>query len=135
MAHPLTYLLISSAITLAQPLWSWMNSGKMISYEEYYPYGSTSYQAVRSQTETPKRYRFTGKERYDKRGLRITARGTHAPWLGRWVSGDPVGLTDESIFTCMLTQIPSVLLIRQALTVKHRISLIWNVVLGKSVQK
>ena len=30
---------------------------QIVSYEEYFPYGSTSYQAVRSQTETPKRYR------------------------------------------------------------------------------
>ena len=36
---------------------------QVISYEEYTPYGSTSYQAVRSQTETPKRYRYTGQER------------------------------------------------------------------------
>ena len=30
---------------------------QIISYEEYAPYGSTTYQAVRSQTETAKRYR------------------------------------------------------------------------------
>src|SRR5205823_2613058 len=28
----------------------------IISYEEYYPYGSTSYHAVRNQQELPKRY-------------------------------------------------------------------------------
>ena len=39
------------------------DQAQIISYEEYTPYGSTSYQAVRSQTETPKRYRYTGKER------------------------------------------------------------------------
>ena len=32
---------------------------QIISYEEYAPYGSSTYQAVRSQTETPKRYRYT----------------------------------------------------------------------------
>jgi hypothetical protein len=36
---------------------------QIISYEEYSPYGSSTYQAVRSQTETAKRYRYTGKER------------------------------------------------------------------------
>ncbi len=36
---------------------------KMICYEEYYPYGSTSYQAVRSDMEVPLNcYRYTGKE-------------------------------------------------------------------------
>ncbi|OAL53574.1 SpvB domain-containing protein, partial [Pyrenochaeta sp. DS3sAY3a] len=33
------------------------SEAQIISYEEYYPFGSTSYQAVRSETETPKRYR------------------------------------------------------------------------------
>src|SRR5262249_41842374 len=32
------------------------DQAQIISYEEYTPYGSTSFQAVRSQTETPKRY-------------------------------------------------------------------------------
>ena len=37
---------------------------QIISYEEYHPYGTTSYQAVRSADRgTPKRYRYTGKER------------------------------------------------------------------------
>ena len=44
-------------------------AAQVISYEEYYPYGSTSYQAVRSQTETPKRYRYTGMERDEGTGL------------------------------------------------------------------
>src|SRR4029077_6235472 len=42
---------------------------EVISYEEYAPYGSTTYQAVRSQRETPKRYRYTGKERDEESGL------------------------------------------------------------------
>jgi RHS repeat-associated protein len=65
--------------------------GQIISYEEYTPYGSTSYQAVRSQTETPKRYRYTGKERDEESGFIIMAR-YHAPWLGRWMSCDPTGV-------------------------------------------
>src|SRR5262245_52967232 len=40
------------------------DAGQIISYEEYYPYGSTSYQAGRSATEvSSKRYRYTGMER------------------------------------------------------------------------
>lgn len=42
---------------------------QIISYEEYAPYGSSMYQAVRSQTETAKRYRYTGKERDEESGL------------------------------------------------------------------
>ncbi|KAH8588417.1 SpvB domain-containing protein, partial [Bisporella sp. PMI_857] len=33
------------------------DQAQIISYEEYYPFGSTSYQSVRNQVETPKRYR------------------------------------------------------------------------------
>lgn len=43
--------------------------GQVISYEEYYPYGSTSHQAVRAGVEAPKRYRYTGKERDPENGL------------------------------------------------------------------
>ena len=45
------------------------DQAQIISYEEYTPYGSTSYQAVRSQTVTPERYRYTGKERDEENGL------------------------------------------------------------------
>ena len=66
----------------------------VISYEEYYPYGSTSYQAVRSQTDTPKRYRYTAKERDQESGLYYHGARYYAPWLGRWASADPFGLID-----------------------------------------
>jgi len=65
--------------------------GRIISYEEYYPYGSTAYQAVRSQVETPKRYRYTGKERDQESGLYHNGVRYYAPWLGRWTSCDPIG--------------------------------------------
>lgn len=69
-------------------------SGEVITYEEYYPYGSTSYQAVRSRIETPKRYRYTGKERDTETGLYYHGARYYAPWLGRWTSCDPAGLAD-----------------------------------------
>src|SRR5205823_2920888 len=56
---------------------------QIISYEEYTPYGSTSYQAVRSQTETPKRYRYTGKERDEESGFEYHSARYYLPWLGR----------------------------------------------------
>jgi RHS repeat-associated protein len=70
------------------------DGGQIISYEEYYPYGSSSYQALRGQTETPKRYRYTGKERDDETGLYYHGKRYYAPWLGRWVSCDPAALID-----------------------------------------
>ncbi len=71
------------------------DQAQIISYEEYYPYGSTSYQAVCSQTETPKRYRYTGKERDEESGLYYHGARYYAPWLGRWISSDPLGVQDN----------------------------------------
>lgn len=67
---------------------------QIISYEEYTPFGSTAYQAVRSRTDTPKRYRFTGKERDEETGLGYHGARYYAPWLGRWTAADPAGLVD-----------------------------------------
>src|SRR5205823_1089228 len=62
---------------------------QIISYEEYSPFGSSTYQAVRSKTETAKRYRYTGKERDEESGLCYHGARYYAPWLGKWASSDP----------------------------------------------
>ncbi|AUB41983.1 hypothetical protein COO91_08078 [Nostoc flagelliforme CCNUN1] len=69
--------------------------GQVISYEEYYPYGNTSYQAGRSVAEVSlKRYRYTGKERDEESGLYYHGARYYAAWLGRWTSCDPAGMVD-----------------------------------------
>jgi RHS repeat-associated protein len=69
--------------------------GQIISYEEYYPYGSTSYQAGRSAAEVSlKRYRYTGMERDAETGLNYHGARYYVSWLGRWASCDPLGLED-----------------------------------------
>lgn len=69
--------------------------GSVISYEEYFPYGSTSYQAVdQSIKAASKRYRFTGKERDDETGFTYHGARYYAPWLGRWAASDPAMLVD-----------------------------------------
>ncbi|HET6975285.1 MAG TPA: SpvB/TcaC N-terminal domain-containing protein [Pyrinomonadaceae bacterium] len=67
---------------------------QLISYEEYYPYGSTSYRTVRNQTETPNRYRYSGKERDEESGLYYHGARYYAPWIIRWTSCDPIALKD-----------------------------------------
>jgi RHS repeat-associated protein len=70
-------------------------SANIISYEEYYPYGSTSYQAVdKSIKADAKRYRYTGKERDEETGFTYHGARYYAPWMGRWMSCDPAGLVD-----------------------------------------
>ena len=66
----------------------------VISYEEYFPYGCSSYHAVRSQTEVPKRYRYDGKERDEETGLGYHRARYYVPWLGRWAGCDPMSLID-----------------------------------------
>ncbi len=66
----------------------------IISYEEYYPFGSTAYQAMDNQTEAPKRYRYTGMERDQESGLNYHSARYYMPWLCRWASCDPKGLGD-----------------------------------------
>jgi RHS repeat-associated protein len=67
------------------------HQAQIISYEEYYAYGSTSYQAGHSGVEVSlKRYRYMGKERDAETGLSYHSARYYAPWLGRWVSPDPI---------------------------------------------
>jgi len=65
----------------------------IISYEEYCPFGNTSYQAVRRQTDAPKRYRFGAMERDEESGMEYHSARYYLPWLGRWLSSDPIGLS------------------------------------------
>jgi RHS repeat-associated protein len=65
---------------------------KIISYEEYTPYGSTSYQAGRSPEVSLKRYRYVAKERDEESGLYYHGARYYASWLARWVSCDPLGV-------------------------------------------
>jgi RHS repeat-associated protein len=69
-------------------------NAQIISYEEYYPYGSTSFHAVRNQTEVPKRYRYSDKERDEENGLNYHGARYYAPWLGTWSSCDPLLVQD-----------------------------------------
>jgi RHS repeat-associated protein len=66
---------------------------QVISYEEFCPYGNTSYQAGRSAVEVSlKRYRYTRMERDEESGLNYHGARYYATWLGRWTSCDPTGL-------------------------------------------
>ena len=68
--------------------------GNLITYEEYAPYGNTSYKTMHTQTEVPKRYRWTGKEKDTETGLYHNGLRYYMPGIGRWTSADPQGLVD-----------------------------------------
>jgi RHS repeat-associated protein len=70
-------------------------TGQVISYEEYHPYGSTAFHTADGAAQvSAKRYRYTGKERDEETGLYYHGARYYAPWLGRWTSADPKGLSD-----------------------------------------
>lgn len=67
------------------------STAAIISYEEYHPFGSSSYRAGRNETETSlKRYRYVGKERDEETGLYYYGARYYAAWLCRFVSVDPL---------------------------------------------
>ncbi len=66
-------------------------TGAIISYEEYHPYGTTSYQAMNANIKAvAKRYRNTGKERDEESGLYYHGARYYVPWLARWTAVDPL---------------------------------------------
>lgn len=54
--------------------------------EEYMPFGETSFGGQKE-----KRYRYTGKETDIESSLQYYGARYYAPWLGRWLSCDPLG--------------------------------------------
>ncbi len=69
-------------------------TGAVIAYEEFRPFGTT---AFASNNAAPgalrRRYRFTGKERDEETGLHYFGARYYAPWLSRWISSDPMVVT------------------------------------------
>lgn len=73
------------------------DAAQLISYEEYYPFGASSYRAGRSVEEVQaKRYRYVGKELDANTGLHEYGARYYASWLCRFVSVDD--LKDEYPF-------------------------------------
>ncbi|MEG3439736.1 SpvB/TcaC N-terminal domain-containing protein [Pannus brasiliensis CCIBt3594] len=62
-------------------------AGDWVNREEYTPYGETGFGGF-----SRKRYRYTGKERDEESGFNYHGARYYAPWLGRWVARDPLGL-------------------------------------------
>jgi RHS repeat-associated protein len=71
------------------------DAARIISYEEYFPFGTSSYTSIDATGEVPaKRYRYTGKERDNETGLYYHGARYYLPWLLRWTGCDPAGVVD-----------------------------------------
>jgi insecticidal toxin complex protein TccC len=69
-------------------------AGRLISHEDYYPFGGTASLRADSVREVSyKTIRYSGKERDDS-GLYYYGRRYFASWLQRWISADPAGTVD-----------------------------------------
>jgi RHS repeat-associated protein len=67
------------------------DKGSIISHEEYSPFGRTIFSRFsRRDITAPRRYRFAGYQRDQETGLYYCGARYYAPWLGRWVSSDPI---------------------------------------------
>ncbi len=63
----------------------------IISYEEYHPFGTSSYRLGINEAEVQlKRYRYVGKESDEETGLYYYGARYYAGWIGRWISVDPL---------------------------------------------
>ena len=61
------------------------DTGALVSFEEYYPFGETSFGSYGK-----KRYRFCGKEKDEESGLFYYGARYYSPWTCRFVSVDPL---------------------------------------------
>lgn len=83
------------------------DTGSVISYEEYHPYGTSAYRSAKPGFDLSlKRYRFSGKERDDETGLYYFGARYYAAWLGRWISSDPAGFVDGFNSYCYCSSNP-----------------------------
>ena len=64
-------------------------NGNLVNREQYGPYGESTFGSF-----AKKRYRYTGKERDEESGLYSLGARYYAPWLGRWISCDPLAAVD-----------------------------------------
>jgi RHS repeat-associated protein len=69
-------------------------AGALISYEEYNPYGTSTFQAGITAAEVGrKRYRYTGKERDGESGFYYHGSRYYSAWTARWSAPDPAWIS------------------------------------------
>ncbi|WP_170931635.1 MULTISPECIES: RHS repeat-associated core domain-containing protein [unclassified Pseudomonas] len=81
-------------------------AARLISREEYYPFGGTAFLTADSELEVSyKTIRYSGQE-MDDSGLYYYGRRYYAPWLQRWTSPDPTGAVDGWNLYAMVSNNP-----------------------------
>jgi RHS repeat-associated protein len=71
------------------------DTARIISYEEFHPFGSTAYQNQNKNIKAAaKRFRYSGMERDEESGMEYHGARYYLPWLARWLTADPIGIGD-----------------------------------------
>ncbi|MFC9688250.1 SpvB/TcaC N-terminal domain-containing protein [Kribbella sp. NPDC056951] len=83
------------------------STAAVLSYEEYHPFGTTSFRSATGAAEVSlKRYRFTGKEKDTETGFYYQGSRYCVPWLARWLSPDPIGVRGGLNLYCYVNDNP-----------------------------
>ncbi|KAI0967776.1 65kDa B protein-domain-containing protein [Xylaria arbuscula] len=67
------------------------DQGRLVSLEEYSPWGASVLVICNAGIEAPSSYRYAAYQRDVETGLYHCGARYYAPWLGRWLSPDPLG--------------------------------------------
>ena len=70
------------------------DTGALISWLQYTPFGASAYVACRADVDAPSVYRYSSYEQDSDTGLYCCGARYYASWLGRWISPDPLGIVD-----------------------------------------
>ena len=83
-------------------------NAELISHEEYFPFGGSAFILGDNRKEINlKDYRYSGKERDDWTGLYYYGYRYYAPWIGNWLSPDPIGPEDGLNLYLFVGNIPT----------------------------
>lgn len=70
------------------------DGGRLLTFEEFRPYGTAAYRAAADVGQPLKRHRFGARERDEDLGLDLAGARYYVAWLGRWATPDPAGMMD-----------------------------------------
>ncbi|KAI5460180.1 65kDa B protein-domain-containing protein, partial [Mariannaea sp. PMI_226] len=76
------------------------DKARVVSYEEYSPFGVTTVIARGSGIQAPRIYRFASYRRDKETGFYYCGARYYLPHLGRWLSPDPIGTADGPNIYC-----------------------------------
>ncbi|KAF5969544.1 insecticidal toxin complex [Fusarium coicis] len=82
------------------------DTGRVVSYEEYTPFGTTTIQLSGSSIEAPRAYRYSSYRHDSETSLYFCQARYYAPWIGRWTSPDPKDTADGMNVYCYVANDP-----------------------------